>query len=294
MDWNTLMNGPRVHAEASSREPEMNAKAIQTFLEMLMPTTPEDVAMTVAGGPAAKLGGAAALGMLKRVPWEKAATRLPDLQPYADQIKRAMESRLKATNQTGLEHGFTGSIQPDGKYSIRRSVGDNTSIEVDHVRNWPGNRWNENPQQAYNKAATTHFHTHPGESRMQVGGDARPSSADMDVWKETGGLVVPRPATPGRYGNTYMTPDDQVMRVPGAMRGNQENVILAPNNEYFWWSLPKDVSAQKLKPIQFEDNYWKGVPATRDETFARILYGAKKGDWDVQTTLDTLLWGVKP
>lgn len=288
------MNGPTMQAEASRRTPEMNAKALQSFFEMMVPQTPEDVALTVAGGPAAKLGGAAALGMLKRVPWEKAATRLPDLKPYADQIKKAMESRLVATERTGNEHGFTGIMQPDGKYSLRRSVGDNTSIEVDQVRNWPGVGWGQNPQQAFNKAATTHFHTHP-QGRMDSGlGDARPSMADMNVWKETGARHVPLPAAPGRYGGLYMTEGDQVMRVPGAMRGNQENVILAPGNEYFWWTLPRDVSAKQLKPIQYEDNFWKGIPPTQDETFARILYGAKKGDWDVQTTLDTLPWGVKP
>lgn len=273
--------GAQMYGEMQQGVPEQNFNAAKSMAELIFPTTPEDVALELLGGPAAKMGGAAMGGVLKAVPWEKATTRLPDLRPYAERMKNSFNQLLARTNNSGNEWGQQGIVDARGNLLAKRNEGDSNSVTF----------WNqpENYNKVLNKNASYDFHTHP-EQYGQVN-VAQPSDVDLLHYQRRN-IQKPLPWKEDPF--EYVPDSQKAVTIPGTLRGNQENIIASPNKDYFWWTLPKDTPRELLKPIRSEEAFYKNLPPTPNDFYARILYGAKKGHWDVQTNMDTRAFGVKP
>lgn len=239
-----------------------------------IPSTPVDAALTLAGGPAAKVVGGAA-GVLKYLPWEKVASRLPDLSQYTDDMKRQFELIMRRSAQTGDEHAVMG-VQTPTRLPRKYSEGTPDSVYIS-----PPDAWYSHRRVAETPAAYT-AHTHPSV--------VRPAAGEVDVGNPFFSLsdIRTNMAEPQFYRNSSNT----LVASPTDVRGNMEHVVLSPQG-YSWLSFLDPVNKKHL-PLRAYD----GVPGNNYEAaqdmLARLIYGAKKDRWDLQLGFDPARYGVKP
>ena len=228
-----------------------------------------------------------------RIPWSRAQTRLADLAPHAERMKKVFDSRLAVQDSKDLEHAVRGILSGENKLQMQYATGTGDSVEFPPSQRF-GNYLNHKP--ITERKATFDFHTHPRDTPAEKnmhGSSAQPSLRDIQTWRASN-VLVPREINQGLPAKVieYLRANPKYESAPGTMRGNQENIIAAPDEDYFWWTLPKDVGPEKLKAIRPADAP-RGVLPAQEDYMARILFGAKKGDWDVQTSFDPREYGVR-
>lgn len=255
-----IQDGARMKVESEQGFPAQAASIAEVINPI--PTTPEDVALTLAGGPVAKGIGGAAAGVLKYLPWDKAGSRLPDLAGVSDAVKKQYERLMKKSGQEGIEYGVTGVKTPTA-VSSKTSKGTEDALEFNYPDAWYSHRRvAENP-------AVYQMHTHPGSVPFF-------SLADIV------GVKNMKDYAPNKHG----------MYLPGqGVRGNTEHVVATPGKEFSWLTLPESVSPKTLYDPKLAGKDPADYEAAQD-VLARLIYGAKKDRFDLQLGFDPRQYGV--
>lgn len=277
--FDSYQKASTMQAEAAAGVPENSYDILKAFV----PGSPEELAVDVAGGPALKGLGLAGAGVLKHIPWEKATARVPAFMPYSKELKELFARRMKLTGTSGNERALMGVLDPEKGLLTEGTEGVGGAVMKQHPRGWDPKSTNYE-KEALLKPAKFDFHTHPSASASDKASltgqsNAYMSKADWNIINKGG---TPEKVKTGLWEHWEPTP---------GMRANQEVIVANPEKDYLWWSILQDLTKADLKPIR---DTTVAQRFYEDEMMARLLYGAKKNQWDVQTSIDPRLFGVKP